>query len=71
MKALILAGGFGTRLSELTDVIPKPMLEIGHYPMLWHIMCHYSSYGINEFVIALGYKSSYIKEYFAKKLSVK
>lgn len=65
MKALILAGGFGTRLSEETDIRPKPMVEVGGKPILWHIMKMYSHYGINEFVILLGYKGYYIKEYFA------
>lgn len=65
MKALILAGGFGTRLSEETDIKPKPMLDIGGYPILWHIMKTYSHYGINDFVILLGYKGYLIKEYFA------
>lgn len=65
MKVAILAGGFGTRLSEETDIRPKPMVEIGGKPILWHIMKHYSSYGHNEFIILLGYKSYYIKEYFA------
>lgn len=65
MKALILAGGFGTRLSEETDLRPKPMVEIGGKPILWHIMKIYSTYGINDFVILLGYKGYYIKEYFA------
>ena len=65
MKAVILAGGFGTRLSEETDLRPKPMVEIGSKPILWHIMQTYSHYGINEFVILLGYKGYYIKEYFA------
>ena len=65
MKALILAGGFGTRLSEETDLRPKPMVEIGGKPILWHIMKIYSAYGINDFVILLGYKGYYIKEYFA------
>lgn len=65
MKVLILAGGFGTRLSEETDIRPKPMAEIGGKPILWHIMKIYSSYGFNEFVILLGYKGYYIKEYFA------
>jgi len=64
MKAVILAGGFGTRLSEMTNNIPKPMVEIGGKPLLWHIMNIYAHYGINEFVIALGYKSEVIKEYF-------
>lgn len=65
MKVLILAGGFGTRLSEETDIRPKPMAEIGGKPILWHIMKIYSQYGFNEFVILLGYKGYYIKEYFA------
>lgn len=64
MKAVILAGGFGTRLSEETKVKPKPMVEIGGKPMLWHIMKIFSAYGIKEFIIALGYKGEYIKEYF-------
>ncbi|MFR9619614.1 MAG: glucose-1-phosphate cytidylyltransferase [Rikenellaceae bacterium] len=65
MKAVILAGGFGTRLSEATNLIPKPMVEIGEKPILWHIMKSYSYYGINEFVICCGYKQYVIKEYFA------
>jgi len=65
MKAVILAGGFGTRLSEETDVKPKPMVEIGGKPILWHIMKMYSSHGINEFIILLGYKGYVIKEYFS------
>lgn len=65
MKAVILAGGFGTRLSEVTDQIPKPMVEINGYPILWHIMKIYSSFGYNDFVILLGYKGYVIKEYFA------
>lgn len=65
MKVLLLAGGFGTRLSEETDVRPKPMLEIGGRPILWHIMKIYSQYKFNDFVILLGYKGYYIKEYFA------
>lgn len=65
MKVLILAGGFGTRLTEETEVKPKPMLEIGGKPMIWHIMKHYSHYGFKEFVILLGYKGYVIKEYFA------
>jgi glucose-1-phosphate cytidylyltransferase len=64
MKAVILAGGYGTRLSEVTDFIPKPMVEIGGKPILWHIMKIYSSFGINEFVICCGYKQYLIKEYF-------
>ena len=65
MKALILAGGFGTRLSEETDMRPKPMVEVGGRPILWHIMKTYSHYGINEFVICLGYKGDLIKKYFS------
>ena len=64
MKVLVLAGGFGSRLSEETDLKPKPMVEIGGYPILWHIMKVYSSHGFNEFVILLGYKGYLIKEYF-------
>jgi glucose-1-phosphate cytidylyltransferase len=65
MKAVILAGGLGTRISEETQVKPKPMVEIGGKPILWHIMKTYSAYGINEFVICCGYKGYVIKEYFA------
>jgi glucose-1-phosphate cytidylyltransferase len=65
MKVVILAGGFGTRLSEETDIKPKPMVEIGGKPILWHILKTYSHYGFNEFVILLGYKGYIIKEYFA------
>lgn len=65
MKAAILAGGYGTRLSEETTLRPKPMVEIGGRPILWHIMRHYSKFGINEFVILLGYKGYFIKEYFS------
>ncbi len=65
MKVLLLAGGYGTRLSEETDIKPKPMLQIGGKPILWHIMKMYSHYGFNDFVILLGYKGYYIKEYFA------
>lgn len=64
MKAVILAGGLGTRLSEETGLKPKPMVEIGGMPILWHIMKTYSSYGINDFVICLGYKGYLIKEFF-------
>jgi glucose-1-phosphate cytidylyltransferase len=64
MKAVILAGGFGTRFSEETTLRPKPMIEIGGKPILWHIMKIYDTYGINEFIIALGYKAEIIKEYF-------
>lgn len=65
MKVVILAGGLGTRLSEETVLRPKPMVEIGGMPILWHIMKIYSSYGFNDFVICLGYKGYVVKEYFA------
>lgn len=65
MKAVILAGGLGTRISEETHVKPKPMIEIGGKPILWHIMKIYSHYGINDFIICCGYKGYVIKEYFA------
>jgi glucose-1-phosphate cytidylyltransferase len=66
MKAVILAGGFGTRLSEETVLRPKPMVEIGGKPILWHIMNIYAAHGVNEFIIALGYKGDIIKDYFLK-----
>lgn len=65
MKAVILAGGLGTRLSEETVIRPKPMVEIGGKPILWHILKNYSTHGVNEFVICLGYKGYLVKEYFA------
>jgi len=65
MKAVILAGGHGTRLSEVTNLVPKPMVEIGGMPILWHIMKSYGAYGINEFIICAGYKQHVIKEWFA------
>ena len=65
MKAVILAGGMGTRFQEETSIRPKPMIEIGGKPILWHIMKIYSSAGINEFIICCGHKGSFIKEYFA------
>jgi len=65
MKVVLLAGGFGTRLSEETDIKPKPMVGIGGKPILWHIMKLYSHYGFNEFIVCLGYKGYVIKEYFA------
>lgn len=65
MKVVILAGGFGTRISEESHLRPKPMIEIGEKPILWHIMKIYSYYGFNEFIICLGYKSHMIKEFFA------
>ena len=64
MKVILLAGGFGTRLSEFTDVIPKPMVPIGGKPILWHIMQTYAHFGHNDFFVALGYKSEIIKDYF-------
>ena len=65
MKVVILAGGFGTRISEESHLKPKPMIEIGAKPILWHIMKHYSQYGYNEFIICLGYKQYVVKEFFA------
>jgi len=64
MKVVILAGGLGTRLAEETEVKPKPMVEIGERPILWHIMKHYAHYGFNEFIVALGYKGEAIKRFF-------
>ena len=66
MKTVILAGGYGTRLAEETGVRPKPMVEIGDKPILWHIMKIYSTYGLNEFIICLGYKGHIIKEFFSR-----
>jgi glucose-1-phosphate cytidylyltransferase len=71
MKVVILAGGLGTRLAEETEVKPKPMLEIGDYPILWHIMKIYAHYGFNEFFVALGYKGAVIKRYFLDYHSLK
>ena len=68
MKAVILAGGLGTRISEETALKPKPMIEIGGMPILWHIMKMYSSFGINEFIICCGYKGFVIKGIFCKLL---
>ena len=65
MKVVILAGGFGTRISEETDIIPKPMIQIGGRPILWHIMKIYSTHGINDFIVCCGYKGYIIKEYIA------
>lgn len=70
MKVAILAGGFGSRIAEESEVRPKPMVEIGGYPILWHIMRHYAHYGFKEFVIALGYKGEHIKKYFADYCSL-
>lgn len=69
MKTVILAGGRGTRLSEETHAIPKPMVSIGGRPIIWHIMRHYANHGHTDFVVALGYKGSVIKEYFANYFS--
>lgn len=65
MQVVILAGGYGTRICEESHLVPKPMIEIGDFPILWHIMKHYSSYGFHEFIICAGYKQHIIKEYFA------
>ncbi len=65
MKVVILAGGFGTRISEESHLIPKPMIQIGDMPILWHIMKQYSHYGFNEFIICCGYKQHVVKEFFA------
>ena len=67
MKAVILAGGLGSRISEETNLKPKPMIEIGEKPILWHIMKRYSMYGINEFIICSGYMGHVIEDYFKKK----
>ena len=66
MKVVILAGGLGTRLSEETVIKPKPMVEIGGHPILWHIMKSYSQFGFHNFILTLGYKSEVIKNYFLK-----
>ena len=66
MKVVILAGGKGTRISEYTNLIPKPMVPIGNFPIIWHIMTIYASHGFNDFIVALGYKSEVIKDYFIK-----
>jgi glucose-1-phosphate cytidylyltransferase len=67
MQVVLLAGGFGTRLAEETERRPKPMVEIGEFPILWHIMRHYSVYGHNEFFVLLGYKGEYLKRYFVDR----
>tara|TARA_B100000780_G_scaffold261631_1_gene214192 strand:- start:19360 stop:20127 length:768 start_codon:yes stop_codon:yes gene_type:complete len=66
MKVILLAGGYGTRMSEYTGLIPKPMVEIGRFPILWHIMNTYASFGHNDFYVALGYKADIIKQYFSQ-----
>jgi len=70
MKVAILAGGYGTRLAEETEIRPKPMVEIGGHPILWHIMKLYDHFGFNEFVVALGYKGEYIKKYFSDHIQL-
>ena len=70
MKVVILAGGLGSRLSEETDVRPKPMVEIGHRPILWHIMQHYAHFGLRDFIVCLGYRGEYIKRYFSEELAL-
>lgn len=70
MKCVILAGGVGSRLSEETEVRPKPMVEIGHRPILWHIMQHYAHFGFDDFVVCLGYKGDYVKRYFSESLQM-
>tara|TARA_B100001057_G_scaffold337052_1_gene337889 strand:+ start:75 stop:767 length:693 start_codon:yes stop_codon:yes gene_type:complete len=67
MKVVILAGGYGTRISEYSKTIPKPMIKIGGHPMIFHIMKHYSKYGFKDFIIALGYKGDVLKKFFKKK----
>ena len=71
MKAVILAGGLGTRLSEETNIVPKPMVRIGGRPIIWHILNLYSNYGINDFVILIGYKGYVVKEYFSNYFMIK
>ena len=70
MKVIILAGGFGTRLSEYTETIPKPMVTIGGRPIIWHIMQSYASFGYKDFYLALGYKSEVIRSFFKKKWQI-
>src|SRR5579872_4123098 len=70
MKAVILAGGYGTRLAEETEVRPKPMVEIGGHPILWHILKHYAYFGHGEFFVALGYRGDDIKRYFLERATL-
>ena len=67
MKLVILAGGFGTRLSEETDHLPKPMVKLGRKPIIWHIMKYYSTFGITDFIVCGGYKINCLKDFFKKK----
>ena len=71
MKVILLAGGFGTRLGEYTDLIPKPMVQVGGKPILWHIMQNYAHFGHKDFYLALGYKSDVIKDYILNNRSLK
>ena len=70
MKTIILCGGYGTRLSEETKIKPKPMVKIGKYPIVEHIMHSYKNFGFNDFILALGYKGYFIKRYFKKKKNI-
>src|SRR5262249_62055220 len=70
MKTVILAGGLGTRLAEETEIRPKPMVEVGGRPLLWHIVKHYAHFGLKEFVVALGYKGELIKRYFIDSIDL-
>jgi glucose-1-phosphate cytidylyltransferase len=70
MKVVLLAGGTGSRLSEETEIRPKPMVEIGHRPILWHIMQHYAHFGFRDFIVCLGYRGEYIKKYFSETLAM-
>ena len=71
MQVIILAGGYGTRISEYTKRIPKPLIKIGKHPVLYHIMTMYKKYGFNNFIVALGYKGNLIKQYFKKYKNLK
>src|SRR5690606_9463169 len=70
MKVVILAGGLGIRLSEETEIRPNPMVEIGHRPILWHIMQHYAHFGFRDFIVCLGYRGEYVKKYFSESLAL-
>ena len=71
MKAVILAGGLGTRLSEETDVVPKPMVSVGGYPIIWHIMSMYERHGVSDFIVCAGFKQQLIKQYFLNQEHIK